>query len=116
MTHAHPSQLQIWQNITTSENLFLFYKVPPGFRHPHLSAHHLWLCIRTVWESLEKWPASIYTKFWGKLDLDLMETNESDVRLVWVALSGKSVGLGSRAMCLSISQVTHARLVQITVL
>lgn len=34
MTHAHPSQLQIWQNITTSESLFLFYKVPPRFRHP----------------------------------------------------------------------------------
>lgn len=37
-----------------------------------------------------------------------METNESDVRLVWVALSGKSVGLGSKAMCLSIAQVIHA--------
>lgn len=45
-----------------------------------------------------------------------METDESGVRLVWAALSVTLVGLGSTAMCVSISQVTHARLVQITVL
>ena len=33
VTHTHPSQLQLWYNITTSESLLLFYKVPPRFRH-----------------------------------------------------------------------------------